>query len=248
MAMTRCKFLFLLTGLLASACSFASEITVSPVRVDLATNKSIVPVTLYNAGNETVVMETSVKAWKQSGETGQWLLLPTTDVLAYPGLVRIQPKSSAVVRVGRAPLAKAGGGEQLTYRLFLRELADPRPETGKNVRIVLNINLPVFFGPGSATNTDQGTLSSALLPGRILNFSYTHSKTGQTISPQNATYVWLTADGKQIDKSQGRIDSYILPGGVGKWNTPLPKMCRDIAFVKITGESGVVLTGPVDCK
>lgn len=222
----------------------ASQVSVSPVRVDLDKMTAIAPVTVYNAGDEVVVMETSMRIWNQAS-TGQWILSATDHVQAYPGLIRIQPKSSAVVRVGVTPGTKAREG-QGTYRLFLRELVDPRPGSAGNVRMVLNINLPVFVG--SASNPDRASGNLTLgVQGDVVNFSYKNRDGAATLSPQNAIYTWLDAQGETIEETQGRIDTYALPGGLGRWNQRLPVACEKVARVLIKGEGGASFDAPLNC-
>ena len=237
-----------LAALLLLAFAFpalASQVSVSPVRVDLDKASAIVPVTVYNAGDEVVVMETTMRIWNQSA-SGQWILSATQDVQAYPGLIRIQPKSSSVVRVGLSPTASIGA-RQGTYRLFLRELVDPRPEAGANVRMVLNINLPVFVGGAGSTAPSSAALTATARNGGVVNFSYQNPKTAATLSPQHAVYSWLDASGNVLTQTQGKIDAYALPGGLGRWNHPLPMECAKISRVSIKGELGISLNVPLTC-
>lgn len=224
----------------------ASQVSVSPVRVDLDETTKIVPITVYNAGDEVVVMETTMRIWNQSA-AGQWILSSTDDVQAYPGLIRIQPKGSAVVRVGLAPGASVSA-RQGTYRLFLRELVDPRPGAGANVRMVLNINLPVFIGGAGSSLPSSTALTATVHTPGVVNFTYQNPKTAATLSPQLAMYSWLDGKGEVLSQTQGKIDAYALPGGLGRWNQPLPVDCAKVDRVRIKGELGVAFDVPVSCK
>lgn len=242
----RFAFALLALCLLTLSSAHASQVSVSPVRVDLDEANKIVPVTVYNAGDEIVVMETTMRIWNQSS-TGQWILSSTDDVKAYPGLIRIQPKGSAVVRVGLAP-GSSVSARQGTYRLFLRELVDPRPGAGANVRMVLNINLPVFIGGAGSSQPSSAALTATMHTPGVVNFTYQNPKTAATLSPQLAVYSWLGEEGEVLSQSQGKIDAYALPGGLGRWNQSLPVECAKVARVKIKGELGVSFDVPLVCK
>ena len=238
----------LVLGVLASigfpAPAHASQVALSPVRLDLSTAEPIGQVTLFNPGSEPVTMEASVRIWNQSSSTGQWLLSSTNDLKAYPGIVEIPAQGKALVRVGLAPGFQPRSG-QGTYRLFLRELVDPRPAQGSAVRMVLTVNLPVFVGHGQAPQSQF--LSAAVRPGGIVNFTYTAPPGAAALAPAPAQYTWLDAQGKTLATTIGKIDAYALPGGLARWNQPLPVPCQSLARVAIQTEAGVRFDAPLSC-
>jgi P pilus assembly chaperone PapD len=245
-----------LAACLLASPAFASQVSVAPVRIDIDQQTPIGSVRVYNHGDQPVVMETSTKIWNQAPD-GQWLLSPTQNVKAYPGLIKMPAQGSAVVRVGLAPGTAIRSG-QGTYRLFLRELVDQRASSGANVRMVLSVNLPVFVNgapastqPGATTQpgtTTQGELTANMATQGIVNFVLRNSLSAPSIAPQAADYLWQDASGKTIATTHGKIDAYALPGGLGRWNEVLSTPCKTIEKVRVTGESGVAWTAPLSCK
>src|SRR5882757_85258 len=123
---------------LAHAGSFA----VNPVRVTLSATQSVAAVTVQNVGSEPTVVQLETSSWSQ--HDGVDVLTPTTEVLATPPILTIQPGASRVVRVGlrRPPDAR----QELTYRLFLREVPPPEP-ISQGLRVALLISMPIFVVP-----------------------------------------------------------------------------------------------------
>ena len=130
----------------ATASAMAAEFTVSPVRIFMTPRDRAVAVTVTNEGNDEIVMQADLFQWKQNAD-GSDDLKPTEDLVLSPPILKVPPKSRQVVRLAR--LTPPPAGEELTYRMIVREVPEARKlqpgETG--VQIALAFSLPVFITP-----------------------------------------------------------------------------------------------------
>jgi fimbrial chaperone protein len=120
----------------------AGSFGVNPVRVTLSAAQAVAAVTVRNVGTEPTVVQLETSSWIQ--RDGEDVLAATTDVLATPPILTIQPGTSRVIRVGlrRPPDAQ----HELTYRLFLREVPPPEP-IAQGLRVALLVSIPIFVVP-----------------------------------------------------------------------------------------------------
>lgn len=141
----------LLGACLFSATASAGPFSVSPVRIYMTPKDRAVAVTVTNEGEDALVMQADLYLWRQKPGGGDDLT-PTEDVFLSPPILKLAPKARQVVRLAR--LTPAQGGEQLAYRLILREVAEARPvaKEGMQVQIALAFSIPVFITPPGANH------------------------------------------------------------------------------------------------
>jgi fimbrial chaperone protein len=134
-----------LTGSLLSATSYAGQFSVSPVRIQMAARDRATAITLTNEGDTDLVMQADVYQWKQKPD-GQDDLQLTEDLILSPPILKLKPKSRQVVRLAR--LRPVPGGEQLTYRLIVREIPEAQVTEGAvKLQIAMAFSLPIFISP-----------------------------------------------------------------------------------------------------
>lgn len=137
-------------GLSAGFCSYlpAAEFSVTPVRIFMAARDRAVAITVTNEGTEEVVMQADLYSWKQK-PGGEDELVLTEDMILSPPILKLAPKSRQVVRLAR--LTPPPAGEQLTYRMIVREIPEARPPSKElAIQIALAFSLPVFITPPGA--------------------------------------------------------------------------------------------------
>lgn len=126
----------------------AGVFSVSPVRMHMAPKDRAIAVTINNEGNDELIMQADVYAWKQSPAGVDELTL-TEDLILSPPIVKLAPHSRQVVRL--ALLSPRSATEQLTYRLVVREVPIAKPaENNIQLQLALAFSLPVFITPSSA--------------------------------------------------------------------------------------------------
>lgn len=107
-----------------------------------------IAVTVTNEGDEELVMQADVYAWKQKPD-GEDDLVLTEDLLLSPPIIKLAAKSRQVVRLAR--LRSVPPDDQLAYRLIMREVPEAKPNKGDlQLQIALAFSLPVFITPPQA--------------------------------------------------------------------------------------------------
>ncbi|HUP29715.1 MAG TPA: fimbria/pilus periplasmic chaperone [Usitatibacter sp.] len=129
----------------------AGQFSVSPVRIYMGPRDRATAITITNEGNDELVMQADIFTWKQK-PGGEDDLVLTEDLFLAPPIIKLAPNSRQVVRL--AMLKPSQSGDQLTYRMIVREIAEARPaEKNAEVTIALAFSLPVFITPPTAKGT-----------------------------------------------------------------------------------------------
>jgi fimbrial chaperone protein len=137
--------LITLLAVCSSGSTFASPFSVSPVRIYMASRERATAITITNDGDETLVMQADLYSWKQKAN-GEDDLALTEDMIVSPPIIKIPPKSRQVVRL--AMLRPRPPGEQLTYRMIVREIPEAKPAGPEmQLQIALAFSMPVFITP-----------------------------------------------------------------------------------------------------
>ena len=138
------RLLLLLLPLLGGAgAAWAGAFSVSPIRVDLSARHVVEALTVHNVGDAATLVQLDVVAWSQ--HDGKNVYLPSTDLLATPPIFTVAAGATQVVRVGLRRGVDARS--ELTYRVYLQEVA-PAPKPGfQGLQVALRIGVPVFVAP-----------------------------------------------------------------------------------------------------
>lgn len=138
--------LCLMLSLLATAqTAIAGTFSVTPVRIYMTPKDRAVAVTITNDGDEPLVMQADLYAWKQNADGSDELTL-TEDIFLSPPIIKMAPKSRQVVRLAR--LSPVKSSDQLTYRMIVREIPEARPaKEDLQLQIALAFSMPVFITP-----------------------------------------------------------------------------------------------------
>ncbi|WP_165848047.1 fimbrial biogenesis chaperone [Paraburkholderia lacunae] len=213
---------------LATGCaaSHAANFTVSPVRVELSAAHPSIALTVRNeSADEPVVVQLRTVAWSQ--DTGDDIYAQTTDLLAAPPIFTIPAGASQVIRIGlrRPPTAE----QEISYRLFLREVP-PAPKPGfAGVQIALEMSLPVFIKPKSAS-APVLHWQAASQPGSDGALKLIVKNDG-TAHAQVANLVLSAAGNDRPVATHGQF-AYILPG-----------QSRQLTFTPSSGSTPPVAAG-----
>lgn len=143
----------------------AGSFSVSPVRIFMEARERATGVTIINEGDTDLVMQAELFEWKQKPD-GTDDLQPTQDLVLAPPILRLAKGARQVVRL--ANLRPPVPGEQLTYRLIVREVPEAlKPaQQGVQVQVALAFSLPIFITPPgvrrglvcTASRLDPGTV------------------------------------------------------------------------------------------
>lgn len=136
-----------LLSLGAAAPTFAGPLQIAPVRVDLNPETPLQTLRLRNAGEDPVVIEQNVMAWSQVD--GEDSFAPTEDIIVCPPIFELAPGAEQILRVGIIG-APAEGELERSYRLFVREVLPEVDEAKDQLRLAVELSLPVFIAPENA--------------------------------------------------------------------------------------------------
>lgn len=127
----------------------AGSFSVSPVRIFMEARERATGVTIINEGDTDLVMQAELFEWKQKPD-GTDDLQPTQDLVLAPPILRLAAGARQVVRL--ANLRPPVPGEQLTYRMIVREVPEAlKPsQPGVQIQVALAFSLPVFITPPGA--------------------------------------------------------------------------------------------------
>ena len=131
-----------------AAPAWAGLFSVTPVRIFMGARDRATAVTVTNEGDTELVMQADIFDWKQKADGTDDLTL-SEDMILAPPIIKLAPKSRQVLRLAltRPPAA----GQQLTYRLIVREIPEAKPaEKDVQLQIALAFSLPVFITPPGA--------------------------------------------------------------------------------------------------
>lgn len=183
----------------ASAASFS----VSPVRIYMQARERATAVTVENEGDTEVVMQGELFLWTQKAD-GSDELTPTEDLILAPPALKVAPRSRQVLRL--ANLKPVPPGEQLTYRMIVREIPDATPpKEGVQIKVSLAFSLPIFITPPGAKQQlvcDAKRSSPDLLVASCENQGAAYA--------QPVNFTLRTASGAVL-MSQDIAGGYILP-------------------------------------
>lgn len=123
----------------------AGQFSINPVRIFMAAKDRTTAITVANESDADLVMQADVYVWKQTA-TGQEDLTLTEDLIVAPPIVKLAPRAKQVIRL--AMLKPVPPGEQLTYRIIVREIPQPKPaEPGIRLNISVAFSIPIFISP-----------------------------------------------------------------------------------------------------
>lgn len=217
---SRLAFSIFLAGLLFAGFSLpalAGNMSVYPLRAVMDGSRTSEVLTLRNLDKKPMLVQPTVVRWTQ--KDGKDVHEPTRDILISPALVEIQPGESQVVRLALRRAQEAG--EELSYRVLLKEVPRTSSASGATLEIAMNISLPVFVLPkaGSAKPLLELTDARPEATGKSEGLRVTLRNSGNA-------HVQVTKFALRESSSPlGEYNSmfYILPGNSSTIRIPLAR-------------------------
>lgn len=198
---------------------------ISPVQVYLTNGEGSALITIYNEGEQPLRFQITASAWSQS-EQGEIQVAPTEDILFFPKLLEVAPKSDRKVRV--ASSVKAGARER-TYRVFFDELpAAPTPGKGATVSVVTKMGVPIFITPAGAS--PRVAVAMSVNGGTVAVDVRNEGTSYATL--QEVRLRALAADGSEV-LTERRDGWYLLADSTRRFEIPLGEKCTTVAEVVV---------------
>jgi len=161
----------------------ALELSVSPVRMQLAPTQKSAMLRVGNPNTEPITVQVKVFAWSQNAD-GLDQLEPTSDLLVFPQMVTIKPGAERNIRVGTMQPRR---DVEVVFRLLLEPLITPkaaaavdeaRGNRSAQTTIITRTSLPVFVLPAKGLPAPlrvAGSVAGGKLLLRITNPGTVHA-------------------------------------------------------------------------
>ncbi len=132
-----CAFFFLPDG------ARGGEFRVTPIRLvfDARTKTGVITVT--NEAEEKLQCQVKAFEWTQDAG-GKDVYEETQDLIFFPKIMTVDPKSERVIRAGIKVPAVA---REKTYRLFIEEIPEPKKAQGTAIAVAIRFGVPIFSQP-----------------------------------------------------------------------------------------------------
>lgn len=121
----------------------AGVFRVSPIRLDFDSSAKTGLVSVLAEGEGRLNIQVKAYEWTQNAE-GKDVYTETTDLIFYPRMATIEQGAERAIRAG---IKGAAPMSEKTYRLFIEEIPNRRPEAGANVAMAIRFGLPIFVRP-----------------------------------------------------------------------------------------------------
>ena len=215
-----------------SGAASAGALQVSPINIEVPSGTATTVENLANKG--TTVINAQVRVFKWNHKDGKETLVPTTDVVASPPALKIQPGGVATVRVVRLLKTPVVGEE--TYRLIIDDIPPPPDKEGGSVAFAVRHAIPVFFqAPGIKTDLSwKAKMNGQNLVLTATNMGQLHARFAQLL---------ISLNGKVVASVNG-LAGYALAADFSTWKLKA-KGVQAGATIQIKASTN---DGPVDTK
>jgi fimbrial chaperone protein len=196
------------------------------IRLNAETNNAVLTIT--NPGANEIRFEIKGFTWDQTPPAGAMQLTATNDLVIFPPLVTMKPRTTQRVRVGTTV---AQGTVEKAYRLLIEELpSSVKPAGANQVAVRTRVGVPVFL---EATKPAvSGRIESVSVTGRTVSIALANTGTSHAMV-DNIVIRGMSAPDQVVfeDSLQGW---YVLAGKTRTWTyTFKPAQCRPSKFVEI---------------
>jgi len=201
-----CGVLLLLALPLAAP---AADLAVDPISIQLNPQQQTVAIRISNNSDQPTSIQIQAVTWSQVD--GKDVYAPTRELLVAPPIVTIAANSEQIVRA--ALRRQADPANELSYRIFLQELAGPPPPGFRGLQVALRIGLPVFVQPQHGLAAPKLTWS---LSRRADNKLVVTLRNDGNAHVQVSDFR-LTLPGSQKVIAGESASSYVLAGQTRSW-------------------------------
>jgi len=212
----------------------ATNIQVSPVRLDANGSVHSALLTVTNTSAESVRIQASSYAWEQD-PAGSLQLLPTQDVSYFPAMLTLAPGEARHIRVG---VVRAPDERERTYRIIVEQLPAVALQSNANPQVMIQMltrmSIPLFLAP--LREQVQGDITNVLLRGRTLTFDVRNSGNVHFLT-RSANVRGMDAEGNTVF-GQSLSGWYVLAGGERHFSLEIPPdRCPNIRQLEISVET-----------
>lgn len=198
--------LLVFVAALASHAVHAGSFSANPVRLTVPAGATSTSLLLENTGDQPVLIQAELMAWSQ--QDGNDVLTPSQDLVVSPPIFRIAAGASQTVRVGL--LRPVATDREMTYRVYLQEVPQPRASGEEGVSVALRLGLPIFVQPRSRAAPQLAWRAKPEREGIMLSLTNSGNAHVQVL-----TCKLFREDGSLLGEQQ--LAGYVLPGQTRSW-------------------------------
>ena len=222
----------LFAAVAALAPARAASLQVSPLMLGLAPGRPATVLSVRNASPAEIAAEVRVFKWTQAN--GHDVLVPATDVVASPPIIRAEPWKDFTVRVLR--LSQEPVSVEQAYRVVVTELPDPKRRANGGVSLLVSQSMPLFVTP------EQAVRPRVDIRARIVGDRLVVTAANEGGMHDKITALRVNGAHGAVDFGSGLV-GYVLAGSTLSLDRPLPK-----GFAGPLTISGKTETGGLDGK
>ncbi len=134
-------FLAFLTLLSSMPAAASANLGITPLNLILPAANLATSLEVTNNGDKAATLQADLFTWQL--QNSKDVLTPTRELFVSPPIFKIAPGQKQIVRVGRLKPSVAGATD-VTYRMFLTEVAPDVQARQNIVATVLRLNIPIF--------------------------------------------------------------------------------------------------------
>ena len=207
----------------------AANVGIRPTILSLPANGTSGTVVVENQGTEDLRVQVTVARWTHT-TSGEQVLRPTEDLVAYPTLSVIPAGKVLRVRVG--PLKRVARTTEASFRIIVEELPRPAGERDSpSVNVRTRLSVPVFLAPSAKplgrVRLDTPDVSASRVAATLVNSGNVHLRYEQVrVRGYDRRGV--------IRFEEMRPGWYLLAGETRLLEVPVPPaVCDDLAAVSV---------------
>ncbi|HEY0106801.1 MAG TPA: fimbria/pilus periplasmic chaperone [Rhizomicrobium sp.] len=189
----------------------AGSFEIAPTTIDLPSGGDRAVFYVTNHGAEPVAIQIQALDWRQTDEGEQFG--PSDALNVSPPIGRLIPERRQTIRL---LIRRSATAAEQSYRLLVSELPDPQAADAQGVRVLLQLNIPVFVAAAHPT-APRLEWSAQRNPGgltlRVHNGGARHAK---------LLDMFLVASGGAKIAVAPHAISYVLAGASRRWVVAWP--------------------------
>jgi len=204
-----------------------STFSIDPLLVQLDADNRNAVMTITNTSARELRFEIKANTWDQT-QAGAMQLTPTTDLVVFPPLVTLKPRSTQRVRVGTDV---PQGAVEKAYRLMIEELPNSAaPATGTRVAVRTRVGVPVFLSPTKSVRS--GRMDPVTVNKGVATVTLTNTGTIHAMVDEVSVRGMAAPDMPVFDESLKGW--YVLAGKSRTWTYPIQAaQCRQVKFLEV---------------
>ncbi|WP_127957551.1 molecular chaperone [Serratia microhaemolytica] len=197
---------------LGCTAAVALGLQVSPILVELPVGSKATELWLVNTSDQAMQAQVRVYQWEQ--KEGVSVLIPTSDLIVSPPVVKIAAKGEQMVRVIRGKGASGATSPVLAFRLLVNELPHTGQKKKSGIDFVVEYSVPTFVYQQPADKLQPQVNLSMVRQGNKVKVAANNN--GDLYGKLSQVH-FVDKQGKRTTLADGLL-GYVLPQREARWD------------------------------